>query len=113
MKPDDRLRRLAEMARLVLEASSAEMRRAAAAREAVRAQIATLDAARPTEPPRDAAEAGVAFAYETWAGARKAVLNVELAQRQAEWLAQADRTRLALGRTRAIERLAGRPRGGG
>jgi hypothetical protein len=108
---DERLDRLSDMARMVLDAGTAKLRRAAAARDRVQAEIDRLDAARPAEAPRDAAEAGVALAYETWAGRRKAVLNVELAARRAACLALSDEARRAFGRAQVIDRLVALRRG--
>lgn len=102
---DPRLPRLAEMARLVQEAGTARLRQAVEAREAVRAQIAALDATRAKAAPQNAAEARVAFVYEGWASRRRATLNLDLARHEATCLSLLDEARLAFGRARVIERI--------
>lgn len=99
------LGRLAAMARMVQDAGTARLRQAAEAREAVRAQIAALDATRPTCAPQDTGEAKVAFAYEQWASRRRATLNIELAKREAVCLGLLEAARHDFGRARVIDRL--------
>lgn len=105
---DPRLIRLAQIARLVEEAGMASLRRAVAARESVRAQIDALDATRAKSAPQNAAEARIAYAYETWASRRRAALNLDLARHEAECLSLLDAARQAFGRARVIDALIAR-----
>ncbi|WP_225030090.1 hypothetical protein [Xinfangfangia pollutisoli] len=100
-----RLDRLAQIAALLEEAGTAKRRAAAAARAAVKAQIAALEASRPQQAPQTAAEARVAFAYEQWASRRHAALNIQLARHEADCLSARDAARHAFGRARVIDRL--------
>ncbi|WP_395542539.1 hypothetical protein [Neotabrizicola sp. sgz301269] len=105
---DPRLARLAQMAQMVEEAGTANLRRAVAAREAVRAQIEALDASRARAAPRNAAEARIAYAYEAWASRRRAALNLDLAKHEALCLSLLEEARVAFGRARVIDRLIAR-----
>lgn len=105
MSGDARLARLSEMADMVLQARSAELSRIAAAREALKAQLAALEAPHPAEGLSPSATALVSFDYETWASRRRADLNLQIAARQAEWLLHLDETRRAFGRAQVLQRL--------
>lgn len=105
MSRDARLGPLADMAGMVLDARSAELARIAAARDALKAQLAALNAPRAAEGLSAAAEAQVSFDYETWASRRRAELNLKIAAKHAEWLSHLDETRRAFGRVQVLDRL--------
>lgn len=108
-RPDkERLARMAEMAAMVLDARSVRLRAATEARAALLQQLAALD----HPPPADPADSGAqqAFlAYEGWAAARRAAINLQLAQRHAEWLAAEAEARRAFGRKQVLEKIAAAP----
>lgn len=100
------LDRLSAMARMVEEVGTAKLREAAALRDAVKAQIAALEASRAQDAPKDAGEARVNYAYDQWAARRRAQLNLHLARHEASCRALMDEARRAFGRARVIEKLA-------
>ena len=97
--------RLQRMADMVFDERSARLRAAAERRDALRLQIDDLNHA----PPAEAADPAIApffFAYETWAAARRAEVNMQLAVAQADWLSRLDDVRQAFGRREVLERIA-------
>lgn len=103
----DRMRHLQQMAGLVLDTRTQELRRANAARDALLRQLADLEAAAPAaDLPWIAAEQA-RFGYEIWADARRAEINLRLATQRAICLQAADAARLAFGRKMALERVQG------
>lgn len=105
MSGDDRLQRLAAMAGMVLDARSAELTRIATARDALKVQLAALNAPRSAEGLSPSAAAQVSFDFETWASRRRADLNLRIAAKHAEWLAHLDETRRAFGRAQVLDKL--------
>jgi hypothetical protein len=109
------LGRLRPLADLVRDRALGELRRTAADRAAVEAAIAALVAA-PPPPEASPAEHANALRHAIWADARRAQLNLTLAQRTAAWLEARDAAARAHGRAEALARLAaradGRPREG-
>lgn len=105
MTDDDRVRRLAEMARMVLDARSAEMARIAAERDALKDQLAELNAPRRAEGLTPAAAAQALFSYEAWASRRRSDLNLQIAAKHAEWLSHLEETRQAFGRNQVLSQL--------
>lgn len=104
MKPDAAaLARLRQMADLVLQAESEGLRRKAEARAALHRQLQALDRALPSDATPG--EMQNVLAYEGWAAARRAEINLQLALRQAEWLESLTRTRRAFGRAQVVGRL--------
>lgn len=108
MSRDERLARLTEMADLLFETRRAELRRAAEARDAVRTQIAALVRPVPEEAVPNPAMMRQAMVYESWASARRSLLNAELARRQADWLQRMEAARNAFGRNQVLARLSER-----
>jgi hypothetical protein len=104
----ERLKRLQEMANLVFDARTQKLRQENLARDALKAQLAALDAT-PAEAgaPWPASEM-VAFGYEQWAAVRRAEINATLARQSALCLMAADEARLAFGRKEALAKLAQR-----
>lgn len=100
---DERLARLRQMAEMVLETRSAELARATARRDALRGQLAALDRLPP--PGADLAASQSWFAFEQWASARRAEINLHLAAREAERLVQLQETRRAFGRSQVLGKL--------
>jgi hypothetical protein len=108
MKDGERMAQLADLGAMILDRRLADLERAARARADSRARLAGLDLP-PAEtdlPPVAAAQAGLR--YQVWADARRAEINLLLARQTAEWLEAQDAARLAFGRAKALERLAGR-----
>jgi hypothetical protein len=100
---------LASLAGLILDARLADLRKAAAAREASLAALAALARA-----PSAAADlsplvlARAAVAYESWADARRAEINPRLARQTAAWLQAQAAARVAFGRAEALRVIAAR-----
>ncbi|MCB6177941.1 hypothetical protein LHP98_07330 [Rhodobacter sp. Har01] len=105
MSGDEKLLRLSAMAGMVLDVRSAALSRLAAERDALKAQLAALNAPRATEGLAPAAAAQVRFDYETWASRRRAELNLKIAAKHAEWLSHLDETRQAFGRAQVLDRM--------
>lgn len=103
MTEDNPLHRLTQMSALLLEARTAKLREAAAAREALRAQLQALDQA--AAPGDDPAIQRAALLYEAWAATRRADINQALARRQADWLQELDSARRAFGRDQVLRQL--------
>lgn len=103
------LQRLEGIARMILDARLAELRRASEAREASLRALAAFD-----RPMPEAAEispvalAQAAVAYQAWADARRAEINPRLARQTAEWLDRRDAAAKAFGRAEALARVAER-----
>ncbi|MGA0539503.1 hypothetical protein [Neotabrizicola sp. VNH66] len=106
MSRDEKMIRLTRMADLLFEARSAELRRAAEARDAVRAQISALLRPVAEEDRQNPAMMRQAMIYESWASVRRSELNAQLARRQAEWLQGMEAARRAFGRNQVLARLA-------
>lgn len=105
MSEEQRLKRLAEMAGMVLDARSAEMARIASERDALKAQLAELNVSRSAEGLSPAAAAQALFSYEAWASRRRSELNLQIAAKQAEWLSHLEETRQAFGRNQVLSQL--------
>lgn len=105
MSDEQRVKRLAEMAGMVLDARSAEMARIAAERDALKAQLAELNVSRSTEGLSPATAAQALFSYEAWASRRRSELNLQIAAKQAEWLSHLEETRRAFGRNQVLAQL--------
>ncbi|MBI1217211.1 MAG: hypothetical protein GC186_01580 [Rhodobacteraceae bacterium] len=101
---------LSRLADLILDARLAELRQAAAARDASLAALAALRCAPTTTPaglpPLVLARA--ALAYEGWADARRAEINPRLARQTAAWLEAQAAARIAFGRAEVLRQLGSR-----
>lgn len=105
MSKDPAFRRLHEMSALVLDARSAGLARAAAARDAIRKQLDDLNS--PLQPDVvDPVLHAASWAYEGWAAARRAELGIQLAARQAEWLELQAQARKAFARQQVLDKVA-------
>lgn len=105
MSQRERLGRLVEIAAMVRDARAARLARIAAERDTLKDQLKALDAPGGEEGLVPAAAAMVRFDYETWASRRRADLNLRIAAKHAEWLAQLDDSRRAFGRAQVLDRL--------
>lgn len=103
MAKDERLGRLRQMAGMVLETRSAELARVTGACDALRIQLAALDRLPP--PGADLTASHSWFAFEQWASARRAEINLQLAAREAERLVRLEETRRAFGRSQVLSKL--------
>lgn len=108
MTGDPRLAPLVDLGLLVLEASTSELRKAAAARDRVQDQLRGLDR-NMAEAASSLAVAQAAHCYEIWAAERRAELNAQLASRQAAWMNELDAARHAFGRAQMLTRIAKDP----
>lgn len=110
MTRDPRLVRLAEMAEMVLDARSVALRSAAERRLALQAQLDDLTKSAEMPQATDLAAARAAYAFESWAAARRADINLKLAMAQADWLAHLDEAQRAFGRTQVLKRMGNEAR---
>ena len=100
------LARLGTLTDLMLDARLADLRGAAAARDASLARLADL--ARPaaaTDLP-DMAAAEVEMRYQRWADQRRAEINLTLARQTAAWLDARQAATLAFGKSQVLDGLA-------
>ena len=102
---DEGLRRLRQMAELVLEQHSAKVAQASAAREAVRLRLAALD-----RMPEAAGQDNPAlqmswYLFETWAVPRRVELQRQAARCEADWLNALSEARRAFARVQLLSRL--------
>jgi hypothetical protein len=104
----DRLRRLAGLGAMIRDIRLTALQRAAAARAESRARLAGLDLPPVATdlPPLVAARAELA--YQVWADARRAEINLVLARQTAEWQEAREAARLAFGRAAVLDRLSRR-----
>ena len=102
----ERLKRLVEMATLVVDAKSSSLRQANGVRDALLQQLRALDPSEaPVDLPWSVAETTL-FGYEQWAVRRRAEINLRLAAQTAVCLQAAEETRLVFGRKMAVEQVA-------
>ncbi len=106
---------LERLARLILDARLAELRQAAAAREASRAALEALN--RPASAPGDEVppliQAQTELRYQAWADKRRAEINLRLERQTATWMERREAAAQAFGRAEALSRIAARwPRRG-
>lgn len=110
----DDTRRLAALAGLLRDLRLADLGKARQDRDRTLAEIAALQ-------PRAAPEAGLvpaaaalaALRYDHWADLHRQRLNLDLARKQAAFLAAESAARQAFGRARVLEEMAKGPRGPG
>lgn len=98
------LLQLKRLADLILDSQLAQVRTAAAAKQASEDRLAAL--ASPMSPPEGIADVPAGLAalnYQRWADARRFALNAELARQTAAWLEACDDARLSFGRTQALQ----------
>jgi hypothetical protein len=108
-----RLSQLAALLAARRDARLADLARAAAARDAVAAQLAaleTFDAKALVDDPVAAARQALLFGQ--WTAAQKITLNRELAARTAVWLTAREAARIDAGRANAMDALLARHRSG-
>ena len=99
---------LSTLAGLILDARLANLRQAAAARDASLAALAALSRAPAAAAETDLSPlvlARAASAYESWADARRAEINPRLARQTAAWLELQAAARIAFGRAEALRAL--------
>ena len=107
MKPRADLARLAGLADLMLDQRLASLRAAAAARAQSEARLAGLAAA-PAPDLGPVVGVTVALAYDRWADARRAEINLTLARQTVEWIDARDGAALAFGRSEVLRKLRDR-----
>lgn len=99
---------LGVLADLMLDSRLSALRAAAEARGASLTRLETLNAPPAATDLPAVAEALAGLAYQRWADARRAEINLVLARQTAEWMEARDAARLAFGRKRALQALATR-----
>ncbi|WP_333816087.1 hypothetical protein [Tabrizicola sp.] len=103
------LRRLAEVAQLMLDHRLGRLRAAAAELERSRMQLASVNAAaRSAEELEPVTAERVAMAYDRWADVRRSELNLVIARQTAHWLEARGEAQTAFGRVQALQGLAER-----
>lgn len=102
----ERLRRLQEMASLVMDARSQTLRQANAARDQLLFQLAALEAGQPEEGLPWPAPEMARFGYEQWAAGRRAEINLRLATQTAICHQAAGETRTAFGHKQVLEKIS-------
>lgn len=106
-KPAD-LKRLAEVAQVMLDHRLDQLRGTAAELDRSRMQRAALAPA-PSPADLDPVMAGkVALAYDRWADHRRAELNLVIARQTAAWMDARGEAQTAFGRVQALQSLATR-----
>lgn len=103
------LRRLKELADLMLDHRLALLRNAAAAKAQSEAALAAL--ARPASEPdglEGAAAALAGLAYQRWTDARRAEINPVLARQTHHWMETRDEAKRAFGKAEVLRGLADR-----
>ncbi|MFN4159273.1 MAG: hypothetical protein ACK4GO_12820 [Gemmobacter sp.] len=102
-----RLARLAAVADLMRDRALQELRTAAAARAASRAQLAALDPA-PVAAVPEPAHWRNAVLHQAWADSRRTEINMALARQTAAWIVSRDEAARAAGRAAVLEKLRAR-----
>ncbi|MCF8510059.1 MAG: hypothetical protein K9G43_01310 [Rhodobacteraceae bacterium] len=108
MTPEDTAK-LSTLAGLLLDHRLAQLRKTAETKAKTEAALASL--ARPFDDRGDLAGASgaiAALAYQRWADARRAEINVALARQTQQWLDARDAAKSAFGKTEALHALADR-----
>lgn len=100
-----KLRRLAELARMHRDRDLAELAALSAAVERDKARLAALSAATEMPAAPDPALFRAAQLHARWAMAQRGLVNIELAAKTAQWLACRQRAAQSFGRALALERL--------
>jgi hypothetical protein len=102
------LKRLAEVAQLMLDHRLGQLHGAAAELERSRMQLAAIkEAAHPAD--LEPVVAGkVALAYDRWADTRRAELNLVIARQTVDWMEARVEAQSAFGRVQALQGLAAR-----
>lgn len=107
MKHQD-LKKLKDLAGLMLDHQLDQLRRAAEAKAQSEAALARL--ATPPAPAHDGLEGASAalagLAYQRWADARRAEINQTLARQTHHWMEARDAAQKAFGKAEALRQLA-------
>lgn len=103
-----RLAQLQTLAQVTLDARLADLRAAAACREASLARLAdlALPVAHADLPPM--AAAGIALRYQLWADHRRSEINLALARQTADWIEKRATATRAFGQAQALAALGKR-----
>ena len=103
------LARLTQISQLLLDQRLSRLTAAARSRQASLDQLAGLEeAAAPAGALPEISAQLASLAYQRWAEARRAEINLALARQTAEWIEARDAARLAFGRTDALQTLQAR-----
>jgi hypothetical protein len=103
------IRRLSEVAQLMLDHRLGQLHSAATELERSRAQLAAINrAARPAEDLAPVVAEKVALTYDRWAEARRSELNLVIARQTASWMESHSEAQGAFGRVQALQGLAAR-----
>lgn len=112
MKKAKDIRRLAEIAQLVLDHRLGQLHAAAAELERSRGQLAAINrAALPAEDLAPVVAEKVALTYDRWADARRSELNLVMARQTADWIEARNDAKCAFGRLHALQGLIARHKG--
>jgi len=100
------IRRLSEVAQLMLDHRLGQLHAAAAELERSRTQLAAINrAARPAEDLAPVVAEKVALTYDRWADARRSELNLVIARQTASWMEARGDAKGAFGRLQALQGL--------
>lgn len=103
------LKRLAEVAQLMLDHRLGQLRASAAELERSRMQLASINAgACPSEELEPLTGEKVGIAYDRWADVRRSELNLVIARQTAGWIEARSDAQNAFGRVQALQGLATR-----
>lgn len=103
------IRRLSEVAQLMLDHRLGHLHSAAAELDRSRAQLAAINrAARPAEDLAPVVAEKVALTYDRWADVRRSELNLVIARQTASWMEAGSAAQGAFGRVQALQGLAAR-----
>jgi hypothetical protein len=103
------IRRLAEVAQLMLDHRLSLLQAAAAELERSQAQLAAINrSARPSEDLAPVVAERVALTYDRWAEARRSELNLVIARQTLGWMEARSDAQGAFGRVQALQGLAAR-----
>lgn len=106
------MRRLAEVAQLMLDHRLGQLHSAAAELERSRGQLAAINrAAQPAEDLAPVIAEKVALTYDRWADARRSELNLVIARQTAHWMEARSDAQGAFGRVQALRGLDARRKG--
>jgi hypothetical protein len=102
------LKRLADLAQLMLDHRLGQLHSAAAELERSRMQLSAINAAGRPADLEPVTAGKVALTYDRWADLRRSELNLVIARQTAEWMEARSEAQTAFGRVQALQGLAKR-----
>lgn len=110
MNEDEKLKRLTEVAGLILDTRMMALETAARARQHSLDRLAEINRPSCADQLSMVAAAEVAMRYELWADQRRSEINMLLARQTAAWQEARQEAALAFGRNQVLGSLRNRPR---